>query len=95
MCQYPALTGLYPKALLCYNQREKVRSVRTYGAWVTHTSLPKIALADRFFMTPYALKLLESVGTIARAPERTKEKITNVQGATVIAAEYGSVSKPY
>jgi len=43
---------------------------------------PRIVLADRVFMTPFAMKLLESAGVIVWVPERTE-----VQGATVIVAE--------
>lgn len=53
----------------------------------------KFVLADRFFMTPSAMKLLESVGAVVWAPERTEKKLmSRVQGATVIAAEYNRIT---
>lgn len=53
----------------------------------------KIVLADRFFMSPSAMRLLESVGVVVWAPAKTeKELIAKVQGADVIAAEYNYIS---
>jgi len=51
----------------------------------------RIVLADRFFMTPAAMELLESVGTVVWAPE--KKLMAKVQGATVIAAEYNHITE--
>jgi phosphoglycerate dehydrogenase-like enzyme len=57
------------------------------------SSSPKIFLADRFFMTPSAMKLLEDAGTVVRAAERTEAKLmAKVQGAAVIAAEYNQIT---
>jgi len=56
-------------------------------------STTKIVLADRFFMTQSAMKLLENVGAVVWAPEKTEKKLMiKVQGATVIAAEYNQIS---
>jgi D-3-phosphoglycerate dehydrogenase len=54
---------------------------------------PKIALADRFFMTPSAMKLLEDAGSVVWAAEKEEKKfITKVQGAAAIAAEYNQIT---
>jgi len=53
----------------------------------------RIVLADRFFMTPVAMELLESVGTVVWAPEKIEKKlVAKVLGATVIAAEYNHIT---
>lgn len=54
----------------------------------------KIVLADRFVMTPSAMQLLESVGTVIWAPEKTEKGLmAKVQGACVIVAEYNSITE--
>jgi phosphoglycerate dehydrogenase-like enzyme len=57
------------------------------------SSSRKIVLADRFFMTPFAMKLLEETGRVVWAPERTETKLmAKVQAAVVIAAEYNQIT---
>lgn len=53
-------------------------------------SVPKIVFADRFFMTPSAMKLLEAVGEVVLAPERNL--VAKVQGASAIIAEYNQIT---
>jgi phosphoglycerate dehydrogenase-like enzyme len=57
------------------------------------SSSPKILLADRFFMTPSAMKLLQDAGTVVWAAERAETRLMGkVQGAAVIAAEYNQIT---
>jgi phosphoglycerate dehydrogenase-like enzyme len=56
-------------------------------------SRPKIVLADHFFMTPAAMDVLNSVGDVVWAPEKTEKRLmTRVRGAVAIAAEYNRIT---
>ena len=49
--------------------------------------MPRVVLADRLFMTPSAMKILESDTEVIWAPNNDEEFLLKVRDAAVIVAE--------
>jgi D-3-phosphoglycerate dehydrogenase len=54
--------------------------------------LPRVVLADRLFMTPSAMKILESDTEVIWAPNNDEEFLLKVRDAAVIVAEYHRIT---